>query len=91
MAPEFDHLPTALEEAVAPIDAELRARLEHRPSERDWLAITTAIAKACVEGVRRGAGEFSEQVDEALPTDREVHWHLDLACNDLWAERYGGG
>ena len=43
MAPEFDHLNDALDEATVPIVAELRARLEVTPSEKDWVAIDTAL------------------------------------------------
>jgi len=89
VAPEFDHLAAALDDATAPIASELRERLDVVPSEKDWLAITTAIAKATVEGLRRGAQEFSEQVDEALPDESQLTWKLDLDCNDLWAERHG--
>lgn len=78
-----------MEEATAPICAELRARLREEPSREDWLAITTAIAKAALEGLRRGAAEVSDQVEETLPAGKHVSWDLDLSCNDLWAERYG--
>ena len=89
MAPEFDHLCEALDEATVPIVAELRDRLETAPSEKDWLAIDTALAKAALIGVKRGARELSEQVDEALPDDREVTFDLELDCDDRWAKRYG--
>ncbi len=89
MAPEYDHLGEALDEATVPIVAELRARLEVTPSEKDWLAIDTAVAKAAVIGVRRGARELSEQVDEAIPDDGELSYDLDLDCDDRWAKRYG--
>ncbi len=89
MAPEFDHLADSLDDAATPISEELKGRLERTPSEKDWLAITTAIAKATVEGLRRGAEELGEQVGEAIPEDREVSWNLDLDCTDLWAQRYG--
>jgi len=89
MAPEFDHLSDSLDEATVPIVAELRRRLEIKPSEKDWLAIDTALAKAAVVGVKRGARELSEQVDEAIPDDRELTFDLDLDCDDRWARRYG--
>ena len=89
MAPEFDHLGEALDEETVPIVAELRERLEVTPSEKDWLAIDTALAKAVLIGVKRGARELSEQVDEALPQDREVTYELELDCEDRWAQRYG--
>jgi hypothetical protein len=89
MAPEFDHLNDALDEATVPIVAELRERLEIKPNEKDWLAIDTAVAKAAVVGVKRGARELSEQVDEAIPEDREVTFDLELDCDDRWAVRYG--
>ena len=89
MAPEFDHLNDALDEATVPIVAELRERLEIRLDEKDWLAIDTAVAKAAVVGVKRGARELSEQVDEAIPDDREVTFDLELDCDDRWAARYG--
>ncbi len=88
MAPEFDHLSEALDEATVPIVAELRARLEVTPSEKDWIAIDTALAKAAVLGVRHGARELCEQVDEAIPPDREVTFDLELDCDDRWAVRY---
>jgi hypothetical protein len=88
MAPEFDHLSAALDEATVPIVAELRARLEVTPSEKDWIAIDTALAKAALVGVKRGARELSEQVDEAIPEDREVTFDLELDCEDRWARRY---
>jgi hypothetical protein len=89
MAPEFDHLGEALDEATVAIVAELRARLERTPSEKDWVAIDTALAKAALIGVKRGARELSEQVDEAIPEDREVTFDLELDCEDRWARRYG--
>ncbi len=89
MAPEFDHLGEALDEATVPIVAELRERLEVKLSEKDWVAIDTALAKAALVGVQRGARELSEQVDEAIPPDRELHFDLELDCEDRWAERYG--
>ena len=89
MAPEFDHLGEALDEATVPIVAELRARLEVTPSEKDWIAIDTALAKAAVLGVKHGARELSEQVDEAIPPDRELTFDLELDCEDRWARRYG--
>jgi hypothetical protein len=91
MAPEFDHLGEALDEATVPIVAELRERLEVKPSEKDWLAIDTALAKAALVGVQRGARELSEQVDEAIPADRELRFDLELDCEDRWARRYGAG
>ena len=90
MVPEFDHLADSLDDVATPISAELRARLEISLSEKDWLAITTAIAKATVEGLRRGANELSAQVEEAIPDGQQVSWDLDLDCTDLWAQRYGG-
>ena len=89
MAPEYDHLTEALDEATVPVVAELLERLEIKLSEKDWLAIDTAVAKAAVIGVRHGARELSEQVDEALPEDRELRYDLDLDCDDRWARRYG--
>lgn len=89
MAPEFDHLSEALDEATVPIVAELRTRLEMTPSEKDWIAIDTALAKAAVIGVERGARELSEQVEEAIPPDRELTFDLELDCDDRWARRFG--
>lgn len=89
MAPEFDHLGEALDEATVPIVVELRERLEFTPTEKDWVAIDTALAKATLIGLQRGARELSEQVDEAIPSDRELHFDLELDCEDRWAQRYG--
>lgn len=89
MAPEFDHLCDSLDEATVPIVAELRKRLEVTPSEKDWIAIDTALAKAALIGVKRGARELSEQVDEAIPPDRELTFDLELDCEDRWATRFG--
>ena len=89
MAPEFDHLCESLDEATVPIVAELRTRLEVTPSEKDWIAIDTALAKAAVIGVERGARELSEQVEEAIPPDRELTFDLELDCEDRWARRFG--
>lgn len=80
----------ALDDAAAPIGAELRDRLEQSPSESDWLAMTTAIAKATVAGLKRGAEEFAAQIEEVLPEGRHVSWDLELDCTDLWEQRYGG-
>ncbi len=88
MAPEYDHLCESLDEATVPIVAELRARLEVMPSEKDWIAIDTALAKAAVLGLKRGARELSEQVEEAIPEDRALTFDLDLDCEDRWASRY---
>jgi hypothetical protein len=89
MAPEYDHLGEALDEATVPIVRELRDRLEVAPSDKDWLAIDTALAKAALIGVKRGARELSEQVDEAIPGDRELTFDLELDCEDRWAQRHG--
>ena len=89
VAPEFDHLADALDDDAGPIVQELRARLGAAPSDKDWLAITTAIAKATVAGLRRGAEECSEQIEEVLPEGRHISWDLDLDCTDLWEQRYG--
>ena len=89
MAPEFDHLCEALDEATVPIVAELRERLEAKLSGKDWLAVETAVAKSALVGLQRGARELSEQVDEALPADRELRYDLELDCDDRWAERFG--
>ncbi len=89
MAPEFDHLTDALDDATATICRELLTRLERAPTEKDRLAITTAIAKAAVEGLRRGAKELGAQLDEAIPEGQVVSWNLDLDCTDLWEQRYG--
>lgn len=89
MSPEFDHLGEALDEAAVAVVAELRDRLEAELSGKDWLAIETAVAKAALVGLQRGARELSEQVDEAIPPDREITYTLDLDCEDRWAERYG--
>ena len=89
MAPEFDHIGEALDEATVPVVSELRERLEVGLSGRDWLAVETAVAKAALIGLQRGARELSEQVGEAIPADHQVTYDLDLDCEDRWAARYG--
>ncbi len=88
MAPEFDHLGEALDDATVPIVNELRERLDAELSGKDWLAIETAVAKAALTGLKRGARELAEQVDEALPSDHELSYELELDCEDRWAERF---
>ena len=42
---QYDHLTDALDEATVPVVAELRERLEIKLSEKDWLAIDTAVPR----------------------------------------------
>ena len=83
-----DHLTKVLIDSARSIAVELWERLEIDPSEKDVLAISTAVEKAIVTGARAGVAEAAAQVQEALP-EAKVNLHQDIASTDEWAERYG--
>jgi hypothetical protein len=90
-APDRGHLQKVFPDAVAGITSEVYARLDAELSEKDAQAVTTAIEKAMVAGVRLGFGEAAAQVDES---DAPVHvagFKLTVDVTDDWAERHSDG
>lgn len=80
------HLEGVLLDTLLPIVDEVTARLEAELSERDMLAVETAVRKAAAEGVRLAALEVAAQAQQdggMLTVD------LDVEPADAWAERYG--
>lgn len=79
--------------AIRPVAEEMEARLEGDFSDRDTLAIRTAILKACVAGMHLGTVETTAQVIEQAPgaTINLTTSPLadQLARLDLWADEYG--
>ncbi len=90
-APLRDNLQKAFPGAVGGITTEVHTRLDVELSEKDAQAVTTAIEKAVVAGVRLGFVEAAAQVDES---DAPVHirrFNLTFDVTDDWAERYSNG
>jgi len=83
-----DHLMKVLMDSVQPIVREVHERLDAELSEKDLIAVSTAIAKSVVEGARAGVAEAAAQVQEALP-DAHIHLQQEISEYDEWAERYG--
>jgi hypothetical protein len=78
-------------DATQRIAEELGSRMSRGLSERESVAITTAILKGVVAGVRIGAAEVSAQ---AIEHGVKIHLNLDevgLGGLDPWLERYGAG
>lgn len=95
---EIDEIEQLATEAVAPIDEELRQRLGGELTDKDSLALESALLKAFVNGMRVGAGEVAERVIDRSaasagfgarqqPTAKELE--PELPRLDPWAERYG--
>jgi hypothetical protein len=87
--------PTVLEQMaidnVEPIVDELLERLEVELTEKDRVAVGTAISKAIIKGTELGAaatvGHVIEQHGIEVPIDASVEETLEVA--DVWAEKYG--
>jgi hypothetical protein len=87
-------------EAVAPIEQELRHRLQAEVGEQDLLAIESALLKAFLNGMGTGAAEQAEAaIDQVVPREGFAGQGLapavppdqaQLPQLDPWAERYGG-
>jgi hypothetical protein len=76
--------------AAQPITDELESRLENDLSERDVIAVGTAIGKAIVLGIAIARNT----VDSALrqrtpPIEIEFPPGMTAAARDVWADRYG--
>jgi hypothetical protein len=87
-------------ESVAPIEQELRQRLALELTDKDSLAIETALLKAFINGMRTGSAETAERVLDGAgpPSDLSGRQpptieQLDpqLPWLDPWADSYGGG
>lgn len=86
-----DHLHKAFPDAVAGITSEVHARLDAELSEKDAQAVTTAVEKAAVAGVRLGFIEAAAQFDESDAPVRITRFNLTVDVTDDWAERYSDG
>ena len=70
-------------------------------SERESLAIDTALVKAFINGMRTGSAEAAERVLDSPPAQSGLSGQHDwptvaqldpqLPWLDSWADRYGGG
>jgi len=80
------YLTDAIDEAVAPIATELRTRLHGDLSERDAVAVHTAVLKAAMAGARLGA---SEVVASLVEQGKDVRLELRYEEIDEWRDRYG--
>jgi hypothetical protein len=89
--PERDHLHKAFPDAVAGITSEVHARLDAELSEKDAQAVTTAIEKAVVAGVRLGFVEAAAQLDESDAPVQIARFNLTLDVTDDWADWYSDG
>jgi hypothetical protein len=67
---------------------EVVERLDADLSEKDLVAVATAITKALVVAANRGVAEATAQIAEQHP-DLELKLHHDVTQYDEWAERYG--
>jgi hypothetical protein len=83
-----DHLHKAFPDTVAGITSEVHARLDAELSEKDAQAVTTAVEKAVVAGVRLGFIEAGAQFDAPV---RITRFNLTVDVTDDWAERYSDG
>jgi hypothetical protein len=90
-APERNHLHKTFPDAVAGITSEVHARLDAEMSEKDAQAVTTAIEKAVVAGVRLGFVEAAAQLDESDVPVHITRFNLTVDVTDDWAEQYSDG
>jgi len=89
-------------EAVAPIEEELRQRLDVQVGEQDSLAIETALLKAFINGMRAATADAAETAEPlieeaagltgfgAAPISISPLPDPSLPWVDPWAARYGG-
>jgi len=85
--------------AVAPIEQELRGRLDVEIGDRDLLAIESALLKAFVGGMRASLFEAAEAVVDRTgsrdsrgePYAAAVQLDRPLPWLDPWADRYAEG
>lgn len=99
--PEAERIAELAGESVAPIEQELRQRLAMELTDRESLAIDTALLKAFINGMRTGSAETTERVLDApgapiglsggrqWPTVEQLDPQLPWL--DPWADSYGGG
>jgi hypothetical protein len=87
-------------ESVAPIEDELRQRLAMELTDKDLLAIETALLKAFMNGMRTGSAETAERVRDApaqpgglsgSPPPIVEQLDPQLPWLDPWADAYGDG
>lgn len=87
-------------ESVAPIEQELRQRLALALTDKESLAIETALLKAFINGMRTGSAETAERVVDGVvpptglggrqePTIEQLDPQLPWL--DPWADSYGAG
>jgi hypothetical protein len=87
-------------EAVAPIEEELRRRLDVEVGERDSLAIETALLKAFFNGMRTAIADAAETAEPFIEEAAGLGFGADpillkplpdrsLPWVDPWAARYG--
>jgi hypothetical protein len=87
-------------EAVAPIGEELRQRLAIELTDKQAVAIQTALLKAFINGMRTGSAETAQRIVDAsgtpiglsgrqLPTLEQLDPQMPWL--DPWADSYGAG
>ncbi len=86
-----DYLTEILAGAIAPIAEEMFGRIEVELSEKDRLAISTALGKVAFASARAAMAETAaaETTDGADPSRPSVSF--EYPGTDGWAELYGGG
>ena len=85
-------------EILPAIERELSARLDATLSEKDWLAVRTALAKGAARGFERGEVLLAQQFNEMLESDPTSKFEgVDVETPDfgnepdLWAEQHRDG
>jgi hypothetical protein len=82
-----DHLTRLVADDAGAIAREMWSRIEGDISEKDELAIGTAITKVAIASVRRASAEVAAQVAES-----GIQVQIQVGAQeaaDEWAERYG--
>lgn len=64
------------------------SRIEGSLTEKDRLAVETALEKAIATGARIGMIEAAAQIEEAHP-EVQVETKAEINSTDDWAARYG--
>jgi hypothetical protein len=82
-------LTRVLADEASAIARELWARLEDELSDKDALAISTALTKAVIEGANRAIVDVTAQVTEQLAPQITMDPMAEVP--DMWAEEYGPG
>jgi hypothetical protein len=83
-----DHLTKVIADTCAEASREMWARIEGEISEKDELAIASALTKVATESARLATLEVVAQVTESTP-QVTMTTEFTIIDHDPWAERYG--